>query len=238
MTDEVAESLFLPREWLQSGDRRPASRKASADLLRATGNGQDIRRPSARRGTSRATAASSELVQFHPSLQLRGLLRGLPARSRTRTHGRPLRAAPTGRCARSRAGRARATRHSPYVLIIDEINRGNIAEDLRRAAASCSSTATKRAAPVLAATSVRAAAEPLRDRDDEHGRPVDRARRRRAAAALLLRRAHRRDRGPVAASSRKWLERHGLDDEPARPARRAQRADRRRRDRDRARRTS
>ena len=63
-------------------------------------------------------------VQFHPSLRLRGLRRGLPA-PRRRERERPLRA--DAWAARQLAKVAEESAE-PCVLLIDEINRGNIAK--------------------------------------------------------------------------------------------------------------
>ncbi len=124
-------------------------------------------------------------VQFHPVYTLRGLRRGLPA-ARGRRRERPFEltagsAAPNWRKIAEESA-------EPCVLLIDEINRGNIAKvfgelyyllEYRRRRRSSSSTGRSR-------SSCRRTSDLIGD--DEHRRPVDRAPRRGAAPPLPLRR--------------------------------------------------
>ena len=118
---ELADDLHVREHWLQECIDL-LQRPAAADLLRAA---RAPARPISPRQLAEHVAGDERPARaVPPVVLLRGLLRGLPARTRT-TGGFELTPGPLRTHRRPGARRTRAT---PYVLIIDEINRGNLAK--------------------------------------------------------------------------------------------------------------
>jgi 5-methylcytosine-specific restriction protein B len=123
VTDELAEALFLPRDWLQEAIVESLREKRQLILYGPPGTGKTyVAQAIAEHITS--TGGEIELIQFHPSYSYEDFFEGFrPAPSEDGagvtyelTPG-PLRR--IAKAASDDPGR-------PYILIIDEINRGNV----------------------------------------------------------------------------------------------------------------
>ena len=106
------------RPRLAAGEHPAAPRPPAAHLLRPARNREDLHRAEAGRAPGRRQRAARAVP---PGLHLRGLLRGLPA---GRPGGFELKPGPL----RKIVDQAKDNPSTPYFLIIDEINRGNLAK--------------------------------------------------------------------------------------------------------------
>ena len=122
ITTQLAADLLLPQSWLQSRLDLLAY-PAPGHPLRPAGDGQDVPRPAARPQHAAPRRDGERLVQFHPSYTYEDFFEGYRPESTTTAA-----ADATSSCrARSRLVAERGERPGPaYVLIIDEINRGNL----------------------------------------------------------------------------------------------------------------
>ena len=122
VTAEFAKSVLMEQAELVE-DRRSALGTQAGHLLRAAGNGEDVSRQQARPPLTEDGAV--KLVQFHPSYTYEDFFEGFrpePGGSGTLTFR--LRAGPF----RDFAEVAAANPSTAYILIIDEINRANLAK--------------------------------------------------------------------------------------------------------------
>ena len=115
----------LPVRGVAATRRQAARRQAPGHLLRAARNRQDVRRPKSWQQVV-AVASTVELVQFHPSYAYEDFVEGY----RPRLHGRraDLASSSSTGALRKLAAEAQARPDVDHVLIIDEINRANIAK--------------------------------------------------------------------------------------------------------------
>ncbi|WP_428843325.1 5-methylcytosine restriction system specificity protein McrC [Streptomyces sparsogenes] len=127
-----------------------------------------------------------KLLQFHPSYSYKDFIEGFRPQEDPREVAFRLTAGPLRELAdlASREG----NRHIPHFLIIDEINRANLAKIFGELYFLLEYREQVRV-PHLLRRRLRSAAQPVRHRHHEHRGPLDRPRRRGHAAALRLRRA-------------------------------------------------
>ena len=182
----IEERVFLPRDWLQEAVDMLAD-KGQVVFYGPPGTGKTFVALALAEELTR-DGGDFRIVQFHPSYSYEDFVGGFRPVEDDGAHG--VRYQRTNGPLRELAAAASADPRHPYVLIIDEINRGNIPKIFGELLFLLEYRAEGRAASVLAGGAVQPSAEPVRDRDDEHGGPIDRARRRRAAPPLLLLRVH------------------------------------------------
>ena len=194
--------------------RRHAQREGSGHLLRAAGTGKTYVAQAlggARRAHRRILAARPV-----PSrLQLRGLLRGLPARAGEDGRAAHVRSCATARCGRSPRRRENAP-DRPYVLSSTRSTAATSPKIFGELLLPARVPRARDQAAVLAGRASSRCREPLLHRHDEHRRSLDRARGQRAPPPLLLRRRSCRRGAGQGRPRARGLRRHGLDDEPAR----------------------
>lgn len=124
VTDQLAESLYLPKSWLQEAielleDRRQLilyGPPGTGKTFVAQALGEHIK----------AAGGDWRLVQFHPAYSYEDFFEGYrPSRSE---NGGALQFNLRGGPLRLLAEQALSNPEKPYLLVIDEINRGNIAK--------------------------------------------------------------------------------------------------------------
>jgi len=123
VTDEVADALFLPKAWLQEQIIELLREKRQLIFFGPPGTGKTyVAQAIAEHVTS--TGGEVELIQFHPSYSYEDFFEGFrPAPSEDGAGVLyELTPGPLRRIARA----ASEDPQRPYVLIIDEINRGNV----------------------------------------------------------------------------------------------------------------
>ena len=215
VSDDVAHDLYVPQDWLQHSVVDLLAEKKQIVLYGPPGTGKTFIAQKLAQDITR-TGWRYHLIQFHPSYSYEDFFEGYRPVHGRRRHGRHATSSRRARCGASPTQAASDPDH-PYVLIIDEINRGNIAEDLRRALLPARVPRRADRAPVLTATSRSRCPQNLfvigtMNTADRSIALVDAALRRRFYFVAL----HPTRASPCAASSRRWLERHDRDDEPAR----------------------
>ena len=181
------EERVSPAARLAPGGARSARREGADRLLRAAGHRQDIRRARARRGDhARRRRLPDRPVP--PSYSYEDFVGGFRPVEDDGAHG--VRYQRTNGPLREMAAAARGRPRTPVRPDRRRDQPRQHPEDLRRAPVPARVPPEGRSPPVLARGAVQPAAEPLLDRHDEHGRPVDRAGRCRASPPLLLRPVH------------------------------------------------
>ena len=186
-TEALAKHVYLPRRWLQEEIIDLLAEKGQVVFYGPPGTGKTL---IAQRIAEHLTAdgGTSELVQFHPSYSYEDFFEGF--RPVQLDGGMGVSYELTPGPLRRMAALAEHDPANPYVLIVDEINRGNVPKIFGELLFLLEYRRPANRAPVLARAAVQPAEEPLPDRNDEHGRPLDRSRRCRSAAPLLLRPLH------------------------------------------------
>ena len=132
---------------------------------------------------------STDLVQFHPSYAYEDFIEGFRPALINGQPGFELKDGPLKRIAR-RAQAKPEPQRVRHVLVIDEINRGNLAKvfgELYLLAGVPRPRAPDIVSSILTISRSTLPGEPLDHRDDEHSGPINCAGGRGAAAALLLR---------------------------------------------------
>ena len=196
---QLADELLVHDAGLAAGDPRTAVGRTAAGPLRSARHRQDV--PGAEAGrVPRRRARAGEARAVPPLVRLRGLLRGVPALGGPGDAGGRL-PADAGPAARAR--RPGLPRGQPAHPALPDHRRDQPrqpGQGLRRAVLPAGVPRQVGTAHLLRRR-LRAAAEPVRHRHDEHRRPVDRPGGRGDAPAVRLRRAvpaHRADQRPAA----------------------------------------
>jgi len=123
-SEEAASKLFLPQEWLQHAVVDLLAEKRQVIFFGPPGTGKTLVAQRLAQDLTRE-GGSWELIQFHPSYSYEDFFEGYrPIQSGDGQVGFALHPGPL----RALASDARNDPHRPYVLIVDEINRANLAK--------------------------------------------------------------------------------------------------------------
>ena len=123
VTDEIAGELFLPRAWLQEGIADGLAEKRQVIFYGPPGTGKTyIAQKLAEHFTT--DGGAWELIQFHPAYSYEDFFEGY--RPEQAVGGNGLAFQLTHGPLRRMAKAAADDPGNPYVLIVDEINRGNV----------------------------------------------------------------------------------------------------------------
>lgn len=123
VSEEAASKLFLPRDWLQHAVVDLLAEKRQVIFFGPPGTGKTLVAQRLAKDLTR-DGGSWDLIQFHPSYSYEDFFEGY----RPRLEGDVLTYALTWGPLRRMADAAKADPGQPYVLVVDEINRGNIAK--------------------------------------------------------------------------------------------------------------
>lgn len=123
VSEEVAHKLFLPQDWLQHEVVDLLAEKCQVIFFGPPGTGKTLVAQRLAQDLTR-NGGSWDLIQFHPSYSYEDFFEGY----RPRREGDVLTYALTWGPLRRMADAAKADPGQPYVLVVDEINRGNVAK--------------------------------------------------------------------------------------------------------------
>jgi 5-methylcytosine-specific restriction protein B len=121
--EDVADKLFLPRDWLQHEVVDLLAEKRQVIFYGPPGTGKTLVAQRLAQDLTRY-GGSWDLIQFHPSYSYEDFFEGY----RPRREGDVLTYALTWGPLRRMADAATADPTQTYVLVVDEINRGNVAK--------------------------------------------------------------------------------------------------------------
>lgn len=123
VSQDAARKLFLPRDWLQNAVVDLLVEKRQVIFFGPPGTGKTFVAQRLAQDLTR-DGGSWDLIQFHPSYSYEDFFEGY----RPRREGDVLTYALTWGPLRRMADAAKADPGRPYVLVVDEINRGNVAK--------------------------------------------------------------------------------------------------------------